>query len=281
LHDRPSLVVELLRADLGLPDGPCEVRLYPADLTNLDPAVRRADAVVLLDTRGRRVAIIGEIQLSIDPEKLFTWPAYLMDLRARVRHDVVLLVIAPDPEVAAWARKPIRIDAHTALRVHVVGLGDVTPPPLHQATSCDPALAVLASILRHGRPDEADAAHAALLAAATLDDERGPTYADMVWAALSAHAAEILEERMRTTPHEFQSDFARKYYGLGLAEGEQRGREEGREEEARTVLRRLLYQRFGSLDASQEARLEAADRQTLERFAERILSADAIDTVLA
>jgi hypothetical protein len=40
-------------------------------------------------------------------DKLLTWPAYVANLRAKLGWPAVLLVIAPAPTVAAWARRPI------------------------------------------------------------------------------------------------------------------------------------------------------------------------------
>lgn len=52
---------------------------------------------------------------------------------------------------------------------------------------------------------------------------------------LPAAIRQILEARMQR--HEYQSDFARKYYGQGISEGLEKGREEGREEGRQEGLR--------------------------------------------
>ena len=58
-------------------------------------------------------------------------------------------------------------------------------------------------------------------------------------------------------------------------------REEGREEEQRRLLQRRLEKEFGELDETARARLAAADHATLELYAERILTADALAAVFA
>lgn len=42
-------------------------------------------------------------------DKRLTWPVYVTTLRAKLDCSAVLLVVAPDPEVAAWARQPIEL----------------------------------------------------------------------------------------------------------------------------------------------------------------------------
>jgi flagellar biosynthesis/type III secretory pathway protein FliH len=53
-------------------------------------------------------------------------------------------------------------------------------------------------------------------------------YLDVIMMALPPAIRQILEARMQH--YEYQSDFARKYYGQGREEGRQQGREEGRQE---------------------------------------------------
>ena len=58
-------------------------------------------------------------------------------------------------------------------------------------------------------------------------------------------------------------------------------REEGVLSERRRMLLRLLRKRFGSLPPTAEERIRSADLDTLERWAERILTATTIDEVFA
>ena len=53
-----------------------------------------------------RVLII-EVQLAVDPRKRFSLPAYSTVSRAIHGCPVGLLVVAPDPDVAAWCAEPI------------------------------------------------------------------------------------------------------------------------------------------------------------------------------
>jgi hypothetical protein len=107
--NRPSLGPELLSEALGveLPSY-TEARLVSIDLTQVQPAEYRADVVVLLLDGDVPIGVlVVEVQLAVDLGKRFTWPAYSMGARARYRCPVGLLVVAPDPAVAAWCAEPV------------------------------------------------------------------------------------------------------------------------------------------------------------------------------
>src|ERR1700729_440714 len=87
-----------------------EIRIESSDLTDLKPAAYRADLVLLLlKEKQRELGIIVEVQLSVDADKRYTWPAYLANLRDRIRCPVYLLIIAIEESVARWAGKPIEL----------------------------------------------------------------------------------------------------------------------------------------------------------------------------
>lgn len=101
-HARPDLAPTLVRDVLGVAlPAYTSVRIESADLTDIAPAPRHADAVVVLRTRRRPVhAQIVEVQLAVDPDKLSSWPAYATNLRGRLGCDVELLVVTPHRAVA-------------------------------------------------------------------------------------------------------------------------------------------------------------------------------------
>ena len=123
-RNRPVLAAELLRDVLGveLPRF-TEARIESADLTDIEPAKRYADLVILL-VDGRPVrGIVAEVQLDIDLDKLFSWPVYVANLRARVRCDVDLLIVTSAPHVARWAAREISLGHGARLRPLVLGPG--------------------------------------------------------------------------------------------------------------------------------------------------------------
>ena len=177
--------------------------------------------VVLRDRNGEVVAaVVVEVQLAVDKDKLRAWPVYVAVARARLDCPVTLLVLAPDREVARWARRPIRLGhpGHV-LRPIVIGFEQV-PRVTDRAQACAaPELAVLSAI---ACPD-AEVVAAARAALDLMSEEDQKLYWDYILARLPAEARQALEARM-IKGYEYRSDFARKYYSQGLAKGLAKGR---------------------------------------------------------
>ena len=111
-RNRPALAPELLRDALQI-DVPqyAEARIDSADLSDIQPAEYRADLVVLLLEHAPVLGIVVEAQLSRKEDKRFAWPAYVANLRARLKCPVCLLVVTADESVARWAARPINMGA--------------------------------------------------------------------------------------------------------------------------------------------------------------------------
>ncbi len=73
------------------------------------------------------------------------------------------------------------------------------------------------------------AAHAAIVAAAGVDEDRARAYYDLVLGRLDDLARRSLELLMKARGQEYTSEFARKYFAEGLQKGREAGRHEGRE----------------------------------------------------
>ena len=220
-----ALAVELLETCAGLAVDHARVDLGSIDLSQVAPTEYRADAVVVLHDRADRpvTGIIVEVQRQIERDKLLTWPAYVASLRAKLACAAVLLVVALDPAVAAWARRPIDL-GHPGFQLVpiVIGIDDVP-----WVRDCDeacklPELAML-SVMAH---PELEIAEAAIAAIAGLPEDRARLYLDVILRSVPAAIRQILEAQM-IKGYEYQSDFARKYYGQGRDEGRQEGRQEG------------------------------------------------------
>jgi hypothetical protein len=280
--NRPSLGAELLSEALGvaLPTY-TEARLVSIDLTEIRPAEYRADIVVLLLDGAAPVSVlIIEVQLGIDPRKRFTWPEYAMGSRAAHGCPVGLLVVAPDPDVAAWCAEPIETGIPGfILRPPVLGraaIPIVTDPV--EATR-RPELAVL-SAMAHGETEQGAAIAAAVLSAvAGLDDEKARFYGDVVLFSLNEAARRALEAMMKG--YEYQSDFAKKYVAQGRNEGRSEGRNEGRVEgEARALLTALRVRKIAVSEAARERILAQKDPEQLERWLEKAVVATSLAEVL-
>jgi hypothetical protein len=120
---RPPLAAELAECvGVKLP-AYVQARLDSGELTDLVPTQWRADAVVTLsNVDGAPVlAVVIEVQLRRDRDKHYSWPAYLTNLRARLRCPVLLLVICPESRTAAWCASPPKVDSNV-LRARVSAL---------------------------------------------------------------------------------------------------------------------------------------------------------------
>lgn len=128
------------------------------------------------------------------------------------------------------------------------------------------------SALVHGDAGEApDIFGAAFEATACLDSERQRQYVDMILARWPELAPRVLEALMESGKYEYQSEFAKRYYGQGRAEGLELGREEGREEGRaqglRSALLAVLTSRSVAISAETRARITGeADVDRLEHW---------------
>src|SRR4051794_22270878 len=123
------LAAELLRQCAGIAVEHTRVKGESIDLSQVVSTEYRADNVaVLYDRDGRAVTgVIVEVQLQEDRDKLRTWPLYVAALRARLSCPAVLLVVAPEPGVARWARRPIEL-GHPDFRLTPLVIDFATVP---------------------------------------------------------------------------------------------------------------------------------------------------------
>ncbi len=270
-QNRPALAAELAREALQakLPLF-TEARIDSSNLSNIRPTEYRADLVILLLQDRPVQAIIVEVQLSKDRDKEYAWPAYVCTLRSRTRCPVCLLVMTVQESVARWARQPIDLGGDNRFTPWVLGPSGV-PEIIDEATaSRDPELAVLSAVAHGSDVNTKKAvqiASAAQLALLGLDTERSTLYSDMLFAALSEAARRELKA-MNLPKYEYQTEFAKRYYGQGLTEGR-----------AELILK-LLARRFGQLPEAARNAVHHADIEELDRMGERLLTAASLDEVL-
>jgi hypothetical protein len=269
--NRPPLAAEILAEVLHVPlPAYTEARLASIDLTQIQPAEYRADVVVLLlldaDTAVR--VIIVEVQLEKKERKRFTWPAYVAVSRAVHSCPADLLVVAPDPIVAAWCAEPIELGVPGfVLRPPVLRRIDIPIVTDAAEAARRPELAVL-SAMAHGESEQGTTIAAAVLPAIQgLDDDRARFYYDLVYNSLDEAARRALDAVMKG--YQYQSDFAKKYYG--------QGRTEGRASDVLTVLR---ARGIAVPDAARERIVAQKDPDRLERWLEKAAVAVSIADVL-
>ena len=100
-----------------------------------------------------------------------------------------------------------------------------------------------------------------------LDAEGSTLQRDILSEALS-EAARRASQNMNPAKYEYRSEFAKRYFGQGLAEGR-----------AELILK-LLTLRFGQLPEAARTTVQAARIEELDRMGERLLTAASLEEVL-
>jgi len=262
-RNRPTLAAEVLRDVFheSLPPF-TRTQIVSADLTEVIPAERRSDLIILFEAEEPLLTVIVEAQLRPDPEKRYVWPVYLSCGRARYRCPTWLLVVTTDPNTVAWCRTPIEM-GHPDYVLTPLVLGPdavpvVTDPEQARAA---PEVTVL-SAMAHGRGDAGEAiAKAFFAAAAGLDEDRRVSYADLVLSSLNEAARRKLEEMM-SSGYQYQSEFALKYVAKGREEGKREGK-------AQAVLAVLEARSLAIPDEVRERVLASTDLGELDRWLRR------------
>ena len=262
IRNHPAVAATLL-GDLAAEHD--EVELAASELPECPPTEYRADAVTVLKRNGVvQQAIVVENQLDHKKAKRYSWPSYLTNLRARMRCPTDVLVLCPTDTVAAWCREPIVLGRSGSVMYPVVIGPSDTPAVVNESEAlADPELATFSAI-SHGGQDETGTRvlNTWLTALLTLNDERFRLYFDYATSTMSKVVREHLETLMVTGTYEYKSDFAKKYYGDGVADGEAKG-------EARSILTVLATRRVEVPDSVRERVMSCTDPAVLNRWLER------------
>ncbi len=282
LRFRPETACRLVTDALGvpLPRGRL-VTVGDSNLSQLAPPQFFADLVVrVVDDADRTTfALVVEAQLRPDARKRFAWPAYVANARVIWQCPSTVAVVAPDPAVAEWAAESIPLGPGGVFTPLVLGPDAIPRVTDVNAARAAPALAVL-SALAHGRaPDGLPTVLAGAIAAdavAAEDANRAAVYYDLVTGRLDAAALKALERMMGLENYRFQSEFARKYFGLGKAEGHVEGEAEG---QAKAMLTVLDARGWTVPDDRRAEILACADPERLATWLRRAVTADRLEDV--
>jgi hypothetical protein len=289
IQDTPALAVRLAQPALpGLkPDARAELRP-----TELAQSSLMADLVLRLGGPPPTHTLVVEVQLKVDREKRFVWPAYVSAAHHRYKLPVTLLVVTPSRRVARAARAPLSFDGHgPTLRPLVIGPDDlpVLLRPEEAAQDLDYAALSALAHLRH--PKRAKIAGALLQALRDLPPGTAVSYHQLMRAVLGpvVEEAAMLKPNRLYVPEtialvaeaEERGEARGEQRGRaegeqrGRAEGEQRGRAEGELRGQREGLRFGWAARFGAmpLPAEVEAALQQADLEAVKRAGPALLGA--------
>ena len=285
-RNRPALAAELLRDALRV-ELPAfsDARIDSADLTDVQPAEYRADLVVILKRDRPVLGIVVEVQLAPDERKRFSWPAYVVNLRARFKCPVHLLVVTANEATARWARKPVNLGGMNSFAPVVIGPSGI-PEMTHAAQAhADPELAVLSAIAHGNDANVEKSARIATLAyevSLGLDENRCRLYVDIVSNALSEAArmsifqsneliltsGELIAKHGREIRFGYETRFARGF----LREGEMLA--------TRRMMLRMLAQRFGPLPEGFEMQFIDCPIERLDAICERLLTASTLQEAI-
>jgi hypothetical protein len=276
---QPALAVRVLQEALGVKvPAYAEARAEVAKLDQVVPTQYRADLTVKLLNGEAVFAIVVEVQLSRDPDKPYTWPAYLMQLRERWRCPTALLVVAPEEGVARWCARTIETGHQDfVLRPYVAGPGNL-PVVTQEEVACEAPEWAMLSVLAHGQGEQGEAiARAVLPGLVGLDEGRSRFYFDLMVRSLNDAARAALEALMQSGTYEYTSEFARRFIEQGHEQGHEQGLEQGLQRGESGALLTLLEARGIPVDEPSRQRIVACtDRGQLKRWLIKALSVRAI-----
>ena len=267
---RPDLLGPLLEERLLLP----ATSLVAVDSELTDPRLKQLlpDAVLACPgIDGPELILIVEVHLSPSQVKRRVWPQYTATAHGRYGCPVMLVVVTPSREVERWASRAVAVGPGHEMVPTV--LGPSLLPILDRAgVRRSPVLGMLSTLAHTDDPRCAAQALQTLEALAGWEEDADGRLADILQAALPVAVLERMEELMRTSKYEYQSDFAKKYFAQGREEGRAAG-------EARALIL-VLQSRDIEIPAEAAKRIEGErDGARLESWIRRAARASTIDDI--
>lgn len=268
--ERLALAPEVLDR-LGNVEVPDHDGLQLGDPTNTQLLPEhRADLVVTLLHGGvPTLAIVVEVQLSVDAVKDRTWPLYGAAASARYDCPAIVVVVTPSARVARAASVPIAMGGRSLFVPEVLGPGTL---PRHPSFTLSAEIAVLSALAYR---DPATILEV-LDALEGVDDSRGELYYDLIAKALPA----ATRRRMTDMPLPENREARHKELSRRLREEmRDEAREEGRIEgerggTAKAILSVLSVRSVVVGDAERRRILACSDDALLQRWLERAITAD-------
>jgi len=279
-RENPSLAPHLIEKlfHIKLPSH-ASVKVVESSLDQMIPIEFRADLVLeLLDEKGAPVLVIVlEMQRDEDPDKKYSWPVYVTVVRAKKRCQAIVLVVATDEKVAAWAAEKIDVGLGLST-VQPLVLGPAVVPQVTDPVEAEKEteLAILSAVAHGNGPNGLAVVTAALTALGRLDQEHAAVYFQIIYNALRdpmRRALEALVMERQTEGKATFPPFAQQIFDRG----ELRGRTE---EAARAVLTALRVRGISVPDESRERILAQKDPERLERWLEKAIVAASVAEVI-
>lgn len=135
----------------SLPDG-LRLRLHEKVYSQLESLDCRPDLVFEFVRDGAsnpNTLMVFDVQLAPDPKKRLTWPVFQGVLWGAHSCPTLVVVLAPDPEVAAWCAEPIDLDGSGRSIMQPIVIGPDRIPVAVDPREAErvPALSVLSAIV--------------------------------------------------------------------------------------------------------------------------------------
>jgi hypothetical protein len=131
-------------------------------------------------------------------------------------------------------------------------------------------LAVLSAMAHGGMPGGQAVLDAMFAGLTAVDHDRASLYADVVLTVLPAAAREYLEALMTTATPQYQSDFAKRYFGQGEAQGK-----------AQAVLAFLEARGLKISDEARDRISSCTDLDQLDAWVRHAVTVDKVDELFA
>ncbi len=203
-----------------------------------------------------------------------------------MRCPTIVLIVAPDAAVAAWATEPIDIGLGCgSLSPRVLGPAIVPEVTDMALAERETALAILSAVAHGNGPNGLEVVQAVLGALERFDREHAAVYFQIVYNALREPMRRALEALIMERQAEAKATFpvfAQQLIDRGKVEGLREGEIKGKLEGARGVLLRLVARAGIAFSDDDRARVHACtDLATLDRWVDNVLGAKTAADVLA
>ncbi|MFT4188937.1 MAG: hypothetical protein QM621_10195 [Aeromicrobium sp.] len=281
----PELVTEMLSSTFGVKVSPSVTATPFAESSRVvEPSTFHADAAFVYagEDGEAELAVVFEVQRALDRGKLWTWRAYLAHLENEVKAHAALVVYCPDRRLGARYRETFDGSGISLLvRPLIVTPDDVPLVVDPEQAVRNPAAAVLGMVahMREASVVEAFPAYTAALdeVFAKLGADGVAAYDDLVKAVMSAAVRDEWSRYMSTTaiPRMWLSDEYQQSFEKGWVKGEAEGEVKGKAES----LLRVLAGRSFDVSESVRERVMGADREQLERWLDRAVTAPTLEEV--
>jgi hypothetical protein len=277
-RDNPHLAPHFLEMLFHLKLPPYStVKVVESSLDQLIPVEFRADLVLELhsETGALVLSIILEVQRDEDPRKRFSWPVYVVVERSRKECPAIVLVVATDARVAAWAAEKIDLGLGLGSIQPLVLGPSIVPEVTNEAEAKEETELAVLSAVAHGNGPNGLAALAGL---GQLDREHAAVYFKIVYNALREPMRKALELKIMEQPTEAENETAFSQFLQRLAD---HGRRMGELTGKRDALLRLLARAGIAITDGDRARIqECSDATVLDRWLENVIGARTVTDVL-